>query len=239
MSLFDKFPPTEEIREFVLNEYFSYMEEHELPYSTVGVRMVEVADKSRLKHLNRNCPAFRSSCGFLFLIFICYMPDESMLFVWVMKLGALLCLPLAFLKELLLLILWIMKCTVFSHLKENFYGKQPEIKELMTQSVVVDDNGFFFHRRNNISKEYENCFYTAFGWKQKEQYALETVQSYYVQKDDIEAIDISSQFHLPGKYYSGFKEDYWFILTPEVSQFFSIKPMDPNSVLMALGFLES
>eukprot|EP00924_Labyrinthula_sp_SR-Ha-C_P010036 snap_masked-scaffold_21-processed-gene-5.32-mRNA-1 protein AED:1.00 eAED:1.00 QI:0/0/0/0/1/1/2/0/197 len=197
MSLYDKFPPTEEIREFVLNEYFSYMEAHELPYSTVGVRMIEVADKSKLKHLNGGCPAFEFSCGFLFTIFICYMPDEK-----------------------------------------NFYGKKYELKQFMAQSIVVDDNGFFLHRRNNISKVYENCFYTAFGWKQKEQYSLETVESYYVQKDDIEANDISSQFRLPGRYYHGLKEGYRFILTPEVSQFFSIKPYnDYRSHLMAYGWL--
>eukprot|EP00924_Labyrinthula_sp_SR-Ha-C_P009953 snap_masked-scaffold_21-processed-gene-4.16-mRNA-1 protein AED:0.90 eAED:1.00 QI:0/0/0/0.5/1/1/2/0/150 len=120
---------------------------------------------------------------------------------------------------------------------ENLYGQKLETKEFMTQSIVVDDNGFFFHRRNNISKEYENCFYTAFGWKQKEQYALETAQSYYFKKDDIEANDISSQFRLPGKYYFGFKEGIRFILTPEVSQFLTIKPMNLNSILEAYGLL--
>eukprot|EP00924_Labyrinthula_sp_SR-Ha-C_P010037 snap_masked-scaffold_21-processed-gene-5.71-mRNA-1 protein AED:1.00 eAED:1.00 QI:0/-1/0/0/-1/1/1/0/122 len=115
-----------------------------------------------------------------------------------------------------------MKCAVFSHLKENFYGKEYKIKLFTTKSIFVNDNGIFSHQRNNISNKYENCFYKTFSCKKGENFVLETVHSYYLSKDDIEGADESYRYSLPRSYFSIFKDGNWYFLSPEVSSMFTI-----------------
>eukprot|EP00924_Labyrinthula_sp_SR-Ha-C_P009840 snap_masked-scaffold_21-processed-gene-0.25-mRNA-1 protein AED:1.00 eAED:1.00 QI:0/0/0/0/1/1/2/0/226 len=198
MSIYEKFPPTEKLTGFVVNEYFRYMDENDIPASIFSINFIEVSDKTKLKHIKRRFSELACSDYHMLL---CDEPGIS--------------------------IIWTLKCTLYSHLKELSWTNISN--DFIAQSILVDPFGIFIHWRTLEETKYENCCLVLFskikemlGFSKENQqtvYRLKTKDMFYIPMEDIRVISESHYYD-----YSFITKDYLVlysnnrrvILTPDV-----------------------
>eukprot|EP00924_Labyrinthula_sp_SR-Ha-C_P009839 snap_masked-scaffold_21-processed-gene-0.26-mRNA-1 protein AED:1.00 eAED:1.00 QI:0/0/0/0/1/1/2/0/242 len=233
MNSTENFPSKEKLREFVLDEYNKYMETHYLSYSCLGVRLIEVSDKSKLHQLKKEYPRLES--------FHCLYQNgknNNLCQKFISFCLGLILFPFYFIYDIFCIIFWSIQCKLFAEFQKKKIEQEPFYSDFLSQSLIIDNNGIFFHWRKSSNECYPqknilSVFNCLFSYSSSTEFdELETDSMFYIPHGKLKVIrdSLPYSYRIKG-YYIGFYQGRYITLTPEVSKNTSFKIISENNFI--------